>query len=46
MVGLSSNLWWYEDGGIVYPKKKEKMKMVLWRRWSDLVPIDEESCYT
>ena len=27
MVGLSSDQWWYEGGGIVYPKKKKK-KMV------------------
>ena len=26
-MGLSSDRWWYEDGGIVYQKKKKK------RRW-------------
>ena len=24
MVGLSSDRWWYEDGGIVYQRKKEE----------------------
>ena len=23
MMGLSSDRWWYEDGGIVYQKKKD-----------------------
>ena len=26
MVGLSSDRWWYEDGGIVYQKKKKKKR--------------------
>ena len=31
MVGLSSDRWWYGDGGIVYQKKKDGgMKMEEW----------------
>ena len=26
MVGLSSDRWWYEDGGIVYQKEKKKKR--------------------
>ena len=33
MVGLSSDRWWYEDGGIVYPKKKKKMAGLSFDIW-------------
>ena len=33
MVGLSSDRWWYEDGGIVYPKKKKMVDLSSDQWW-------------